>query len=258
MLKRKPTRRKRRSSDATPGTAANQAHLPVESATPELEPARLREPATREAGAAPPLRGATLLQMQRTLGNAQVAALLSRRAAATAVVQRKGGNKSAGKTTINPPKRASYTIDAQTLHEVADVIGAREEAGETTWEPNLNYKTSSDGVVTQATVTVDLTITMPEWPAARKRKKRVRDEWERFFRALDAHEQGHVDLVRKHLEGVAASLVGLSEEEAQQKFAEALQELQDASDQYDADTDHGRKHGTIIDLSVAEDENENQ
>jgi len=258
MLKRKPTRRKRRSSDAAPGIASSQAHLAAEPAIPELEPARLRELAAPASRATPPLRGATLLQMQRTLGNAQVAALLSRRAAATTAVQRKGGNKAAGKTTIKPPKRASYTIDAQTLHEVADVIDGHEEAGETTWEPNLNYKTSSDGVVTQATVTVDLTITMPEWPAARKRKKRVRDEWERFYRALEAHEQGHVDLVRKHLEGVAASLVGLSEEKAQEKFAEALQELQEASDQYDAATDHGRKNGTIIDLSVAEDENENQ
>lgn len=157
--------------------------------------------------------------------------------------------KAPATTTISTPRQASYTINAKTLEEAAAVVSQREEAGLTEWFPNLSYKTK-DGVITSATVTVNLTVTMPNWPGAAKLSKAAKAEWGRFYRALADHEQGHVDLVHKHLENIADSLIGKTEDEAKAAFQQAIDDLQMESDKYDQDTDHGRKRGTIIDTTV--------
>lgn len=155
-----------------------------------------------------------------------------------------------GTTTIGAPARQTYPVTGATLAQAAAVIEAREEAGLTEWKPKLKYDKDDAGLVTHATVTVPLTITMPNWSAASKLSKAAKAEWDRFYQALEAHEQGHVDLVNKHLGGLGATLVGKTEAEASDAFANAVQELKDASDTYDVDTDHGRNHGTELDVGI--------
>ena len=156
----------------------------------------------------------------------------------------------AGTTTIGAPVRKSYAVTGTTLADAAAVIEAREEAGLTEWKPKLAFNKDDQGMVTSATVTVTLTVTMPNWPGATKLSKPAKAEWDRAYGALAKHEQGHVDLVNTHLSGLGASLVGKTEAEANAAFAEAVQKLQEASDKYDVDTDHGRNNGTDLDTSI--------
>lgn len=72
----------------------------------------------------------------------------------------------------------------------------------------------------------------------------------RFCAALEAHEEGHVELVVQQLSGLDERLVGQSVGAAQRVWKQALAAVEAASETYDRETDHGRKRGTIIDVSV--------
>ena len=160
-----------------------------------------------------------------------------------------GGAKPKGKTNFKEQNK-TYTITAKTLQEAADQISQREEAGETTWKPKHNFKTDESGNVTDATVDVTITVTMPSWPGSAKLSKAAKAEWDRSFKVLKAHEEKHAELVRSKLKGLAESLVGKTQTEAEATFDAALTELQQASDDYDTSSNHGRNEGTDLDTSV--------
>ena len=155
-------------------------------------------------------------------------------------------------TTIHDPERVAYDVSAPTLAEAARVIGEMDEAGRAEWWPDLRYETQ-DGVLTSVTVTVTTRITMPRWPEYTSAARPCREEWDRFWVALGHHEDGHITLVRQHLDGLHRNLRGRSEAEAQQAWSDALSGLATASQTYDAQTDHGRNQGTVIDVSVGGD-----
>jgi predicted secreted Zn-dependent protease len=144
-------------------------------------------------------------------------------------------------------ERASSDVHGGSLAAVASVISQLDEAGKTEWSPTY---VMTDGNPPDVTVTVKTKITMPRWPEYGTACQAEKDEWDRFFAALEAHEQGHVDLVRQHLGGIDEQMAGQSSDGAKQLWVSALQDLQSASDNYDVDTDHGRNQGTVIDVSV--------
>lgn len=164
--------------------------------------------------------------------------------------QGKGSGAKPKNTTTFKVENKTYTVTAKTLQEAADQISQREEAGETTWNPKFNLKTDESGNVTDATVDVTITVTLPNWPNTTKLSKAAKAEWDRAFGVLKKHEENHVQLVRDKLKDMAKSLVGKSQAEAEAIFQKALTELQQASDNYDASSDHGRNEGTDLDTSV--------
>jgi hypothetical protein len=153
-----------------------------------------------------------------------------------------------GRTVFKPVARQSYTITAKTLKEAVDQIQLRDEAGETTWHPTYSVTTDDSGQVTGATVEVQITVTMPNWPGAAKLKPADKAKWDKFVQALEAHEQGHVDLVKDKLKDLGSKLLGKSKDDADATFQSALTDLQTASDDYDTKTDHGRNTGCTIDV----------
>ncbi len=184
----------------------------------------------------------------------------------THVVQQTGGNSFAQTSSLQrqkkrgsprPPTQTNFTvqnktypIEAKTLQEVADLISQREEAGETTWNPRFTLALDENGVATNVTVNVPISVTLPNWPGAAKLSRAAKAEWDRSFSILKVHEEKHVQLVRTKLTDVATSLVGKSQAEAEIIFAEALAELKKSSDDYDTSSDHGKNEGTTIDTSI--------
>jgi Domain of unknown function (DUF4157)/Bacterial protein of unknown function (DUF922) len=110
--------------------------------------------------------------------------------------QGKGSNAQPKAQTSFKVENKTYTITAKTLQEAADQISQREEAGETTWNPKFTLKTDESGNVTDATVDVPITVTMPSWPGAAKLSKAAKAEWDRAFKVLKNHEERHVQLAR--------------------------------------------------------------
>src|SRR6266508_1099607 len=148
-------------------------------------------------------------------------------------------------TEIHQPERVTDDVSAPTLTAAAEVIAQMDEAGKAEWWPNLAYDTDG-AVVTRATVTVTTRITMPRWPEYTTAAQACKDEWDRFWVALDRHEQGHIQLVHQHLDGVHRQLKGQPAAEAQQIWSAATAALDTASAAYDSQTDHGRNQGTTI------------
>jgi len=119
------------------------------------------------------------------------------------------------------------------------------DAADTTWHPIYNSN-EVDGKVTSVTINVDINVLMPNWQGASNLNKEAKAEWDRAYKALADHEQGHVDLAKKKLTGVAARMVGKTRAQADAIFKQAVADLKKESDAYDKTTDHGRKTGTII------------
>ncbi len=152
--------------------------------------------------------------------------------------------------TFGDVTRDYYTVDGATLQEVYDVLSTRDEAGSAVWVPNLATAFDDGGLVTSATVTVGLTITMPQWSGYSAASAAAKAEWDRWYAALEAHEQGHISLARQHLENSDAGLVGLAEADARTTFQATCDALQTASNAYDDQTKNGRNTGTIMQVDA--------
>ncbi|MGB8645246.1 MAG: DUF922 domain-containing protein [Anaerolineae bacterium] len=146
-------------------------------------------------------------------------------------------------------EQVSYDVQADTLMAAAETFSQMDEAAKTEWFPRYDYQTTGNEL-SNATITVGTRITMPHWSGYSSASQAEKDEWDRFFAALQAHEQGHLDLVMQHLDHVDEPLVGKSVDGAAQVWQSALAALLSASRAYDGQTDHGRNQGTIIDVSV--------
>jgi predicted secreted Zn-dependent protease len=147
-------------------------------------------------------------------------------------------------------QRLSYEVPGERLVDAAEVIARSGESGETHWLPRYTYTTTGDEV-SDAAVTVGTRIRMPRWTGYTGALAAEQREWDRFYEALLAHERGHLALVVEHLCNIDQRMVGQSEAGARGTWQDALDALRAASDAYDAETDHGRSTGTIIDVGVA-------
>ncbi|HSS08854.1 MAG TPA: DUF922 domain-containing protein [Acidimicrobiales bacterium] len=154
-------------------------------------------------------------------------------------------------TQFGHVERVTYNVSGATLRDVAGAIAHLPEAGSTEWFPHYDYNSDERGAVTEVNVRVGWRVTLPSWVGYDGACQLERDEWDRFFAALDAHEQGHIDVATGHLSVLDELMLGGSAHQAGVVFEQALQQLQAASDAYDQSTDHGRNTGTIIDVGVA-------
>ncbi|HET9943645.1 MAG TPA: DUF922 domain-containing protein [Terriglobia bacterium] len=144
----------------------------------------------------------------------------------------------------------SYDVDGDSLAAVADAILQMDEAAKTEWFPRYEY-TVSEGQITSATVVVRTSVAMPRWRGYAAAPPAEKDEWDRFWAALSAHEQGRIELVVQHLSNIDEQLVGNSPAAAEWSWQQALETLKSASEDYDREADHGRNQRTSLDVSGA-------
>ena len=108
--------------------------------------------------------------------------------------------------TFTGPQRATFDVHGSALPDVASALTSMPEAGTTEWHPT--YALAADGT-SAATVNVPMKITMPRWVEYGAASAADKAEWDRFYAALETHEQGHVAIVRQQLAGVDQQLAGL-------------------------------------------------
>jgi hypothetical protein len=83
---------------------------------------------------------------------------------------------------------------------------------------------------------------------------KARAEWTRWYAALRAHEQGHIDLVHQVFDGLAKRMLGTTVRAGQALFDGAKTALGSKSRAYDARTGHGTKQGTVMNVSIEQQE----
>jgi hypothetical protein len=144
-------------------------------------------------------------------------------------------------------------VTASSLADVAAAIGGRSEAGHVGWQPAFDFH-QTDGRIDSVTISVPIELQMPSWSPPSAMLPKARAEWDRWYAALRAHEQGHIDLVHQVFDGLAARILGATVRAGQTLFERAKASLAAKSRAYDARTGHGTRQGTVMNVSIEQQE----
>lgn len=189
----------------------------------------------------------TELTIAREIGDEEVAG------PADEVVPLDTGAQAHATESVGPVSESSYAVEASTLADVAAAIGGRSEAGHVSWVPTLDFH-QTDGRIDSVTINVSIDLQMPSWSPPASMLPKARAEWTRWYAALRAHEQGHIDLVHQLFDGLAAKILGKTVRAGQQLFATARTSLAAQSRAYDTRTGHGTRQGTVMNAGIEQQE----
>lgn len=142
-----------------------------------------------------------------------------------------------------------YPIDrALTLEEVEKKFKFPDgHAGYT--EVYLAVKSDQTECVTEVILTT--TTTLPNWKDRNKACTAVKDEWDRFMRDTNTHEEGHVKIGEEYYEGVENDFIGKTINEARNIIDEKREDFKENFiKDYDSQTDHGAKQGAELDTLI--------
>jgi predicted secreted Zn-dependent protease len=86
-------------------------------------------------------------------------------------------------------------------------------------------------------------ITLPAWPKYTYLSSQCRDVYEKLIEALKKHEDGHMEIFKKHFEEAVAYFkkTAVKKDEYEQKLEEVDKKLNSEDDSYDNSSDHGRR-----------------
>jgi predicted secreted Zn-dependent protease len=113
---------------------------------------------------------------------------------------------------------------------------------------------SDGGGLRDASVSLSLVVHLPDWQERDAAPAALQRSWERFLKALTAHEEGHVEISIEHATRLRNELGTLTPEpsclELTAKFEDHAKRAQARMDQaqadYDDKTQHGIKQGCVL------------
>jgi predicted secreted Zn-dependent protease len=148
------------------------------------------------------------------------------------------------------PAATGHRLNHKNLRSLAEAISgfpaARASFGQPTWKLPPPRK----GRQAEVTLNVRLFLRMPVWTKRGERPKAERDEWDRFYRALRYHEDGHLDLFRREFTKSFERLKRVADDEIQDTLVEEVARIHQLNEQYEHDTDHGRTQQTPFGTTV--------
>lgn len=149
-----------------------------------------------------------------------------------------------------------YDVKGASARDLSEQLrrkGPRGFAAYTAWNVKWDYSSARDGKgcrVTRASTSVAVEYTMPRWQPPANADRATRQSWERFIKALKAHEDGHRDIgigAARAIENVVGNLTRVPCDELSRKASEAAKKiLYDARKkeaEYDRRTQHGVQQG---------------
>lgn len=146
-----------------------------------------------------------------------------------------------------PVRGGSARLVRQSMNEVRPSSAAGERFdGLTTWRYAARWMRSADGDCDPASaeVSVSIVVTLPELETTERLSRQDRANWDRYLRALAAHEHNHVRLARAGAEQMSTYMRGAPDcatmVAARTQIGDAVRE---ASRTYDATTRHGATEG---------------
>lgn len=151
---------------------------------------------------------------------------------------------------IAPTTMTDSDVSGATLADVVAVLSGRDEAGHCTWDwPTWDFEAvSDDGHPRVLRMSMTVTIEMPRWVERGTASPAEQAEWDRFYRALLAHERGHERRAVTSARALYERLLRTRARDLETAFENGKARIQAESDAYDAATHHGMKPppGTII------------
>ncbi|MFG0307244.1 MAG: DUF922 domain-containing protein [Phycisphaerales bacterium JB040] len=147
----------------------------------------------------------------------------------------------------------SIKIDAKTLEGALDKLSRLPEWGKFEGQIGYQYKADKNKRVTEVTLKPSYEIKMPVWTKYGAASKESKKEWDRMYKALAKHEDGHRLI---HLEALAkinawlTGAEGLSVNEFKSTFEKMMKDGQKNQDKFDSSTDHGAKKGVHLHIAA--------
>lgn len=93
-------------------------------------------------------------------------------------------------------------------------------------------------------LTLKTQIYLPVWKYPPETDQEDIEEWERFIKALNFHEKGHVEISKHFVKRLYRTLKKAPSSQRFALFHEAHEQLEALQEAYDLQTDHGRKQET--------------
>ena len=147
---------------------------------------------------------------------------------------------------------AKFNITASDLQSACDALCGNKEWGHFSGDISYDSKGDAQKNVSSIVVKAGYTITMPAWGVLSKQPKACQDEWNRMWKALRAHEDGHLDVFNKGVAALVKTLTALksgTHDDIDAVVNKALKDIQMGHDKYDASTTHGQKEGVKLDIT---------
>ena len=124
------------------------------------------------------------------------------------------GKCGASSTTISVVNK-TRTVSGKTLNDVYQNNFSVGEAGsvQPVFDPSppTYCPTDAGAKIQSAVVNINEVKTMPKWTEYDQQCDAVKKEWDRWYAALDTHENGHIAIDRRFFTNVHAKLVGTTD-----------------------------------------------
>ena len=148
----------------------------------------------------------------------------------------------------------SYSVAGKTYDEMFAFFQKKNSSGEE-WakfsheKPSLSFKPTNKDPITEVTLKVGYTITMPNWPGLNGASKKGKDAWNKMIKALEKHEDHHRAILEEQSDAFG-KLVSKENDLTQKKLAQLFKDfpkdVKKAQDDYDTKTAHGEKEGVFL------------
>ena len=116
-----------------------------------------------------------------------------------------------------------------------------------------SYEADADNHVTEVTLKPSYTIQMPVWAGYSKAPKACQKEWDRMWKKLEEHEEGHRLIHMDALTAIQDALekqTDLAADQFESDFARKMQDAQKNQDKFDDATGHGSKKGVELNITA--------
>lgn len=159
-----------------------------------------------------------------------------------------GAATGTGFTKIEVVKDDTYKIRADTIGGVGQELDNHssihgEAAHVKRQKASISFVTNESSIVVKAEIEFPLERELPEWTKADEVGKKCpcwKKEWDRFDKAIQAHEQQHVNLYKQFLVNLHAKCIGKTEDAADKVIDDVLDAVEKAQEKFDTTTDHGQ------------------
>lgn len=149
---------------------------------------------------------------------------------------------------------ATYHLRAPDLEAALKALKTLPEWGEFAGHSSAKWRQNAQGEVTAVTLEPTFSIKMPSWGAYKKQPQECKDAWDAMFNALRKHEDGHRELFEELVRSLVTKLEALetaTPDQIKDMLATTEHDVQDRSDKYDTETDHGVSQGVTLDITEA-------
>jgi hypothetical protein len=156
------------------------------------------------------------------------------------------------KTTWGSKTNSTFNVTAKTLGGAAKELDKRDEWGKFDGKIGFDYKSDENDYVTQVTLKPSYTILMSVWTAYKKAPKACQEEWDRMWKKLEEHEDGHRLVHLETLTNIQDTLskqTNLTADQFKADFAQMEVDGQGNQDKFDTATGHGSKKGVTLNIT---------